>query len=221
MKIDIEAIEPGRREEFLLDHFHKLEASATLDGCTPHSWACFINSMSLARRATEMLFDINSNNEDGSTALTWAKNSEFTKYLVDIGATVSFEFPNDGMTSLHFASANGCADQLEVLLEEADGKNFLEKFDWNGRTPLCVAVESGHYGVVKYLLDRGADPNAYDESHAGYSILQRALRQGFVRISSILIREGADPSWTPGLTPFPYEIAKKERIYDLLREALH
>jgi ankyrin repeat protein len=59
-------------------------------------------------------------------------------------------------------------------------------------TPLVVAAEHGHAGVVRLLLERGADVNASD--YYNYTALNNAARQGHEEVVSILLSCGANSS---------------------------
>ena len=58
------------------------------------------------------------------------------------------------------------------------------------RTPLYLAAEHGHLGMVKLLLDKGSDVNAQD-NHWG-TALQAASLGGYEQIVKLLINKGAD-----------------------------
>lgn len=65
---------------------------------------------------------------------------------------------------------------------------------------LFYACVRGHVEVVDLLLDAGASPNAYRDSHGpdregdstGISMLHIAIRGGYTRIVESLLRAGAD-----------------------------
>src|SRR5271156_612467 len=59
-----------------------------------------------------------------------------------------------------------------------------------GRTPLAWAAWNGHEGVVKLLLDRGADIEWKDQS--GQTKLVYAIVNGHVAIVKLLLNRGAN-----------------------------
>ena len=67
--------------------------------------------------------------------------------------------PEYQWTPLHWAVRRGDIDRVSALA----GRGNLEARDFQGRTPLHIAVLSGHDDIVKLLLERGADPNAQDQ----------------------------------------------------------
>ena len=70
-------------------------------------------------------------------------------------------------------------------------QNQLEVRDQNGQTPLHKAVRYGHEDVVKYLISRGADPNA--KTSEGSTSLHLATRycrkerKNILQVCSVII----------------------------------
>uniref|UniRef100_A0A0E0BQJ6 Uncharacterized protein n=1 Tax=Oryza glumipatula TaxID=40148 RepID=A0A0E0BQJ6_9ORYZ len=58
-----------------------------------------------------------------------------------------------------------------------------------GMTPLFCAVLDGQEIIVKYFLDKGADPNKKDA--AGFAPLHEAAKKGHVGIARLLLSKGA------------------------------
>ncbi|CAL4943681.1 unnamed protein product [Urochloa decumbens] len=95
----------------------------------------------------------------------------------------------EGLGALHAAAMKGNVDVCRYLVE-------VLKFDINsvsspesGLTPLISAVSEGKVGAVRYLLDKGADPNKQD--HDGYAPLHDAAKGGFDEIARLLLSGGA------------------------------
>ena len=61
--------------------------------------------------------------------------------------------------------------------------------DKAGVTPLSVASEEGHPGLVKVLIDHGADLEAGERN--GYTPLTRALWRGQKEVVALLQKSGA------------------------------
>mmetsp|Transcript_22101 Transcript_22101/g.32942 ORF Transcript_22101/g.32942 Transcript_22101/m.32942 type:complete len:857 (+) Transcript_22101:71-2641(+) len=60
----------------------------------------------------------------------------------------------DSRVPLHLAAANGHLEVCKVLTEyKADPSHR----DHSGRTPILEAVEAGHKGIIKFLLQRGGE----------------------------------------------------------------
>ena len=95
-------------------------------------------------------------------------------------------------TSLFVAAENGNEDIVEVLIECE--KVGLEIPDMHGTTPLGVAADRNHEGVVRRLLgaSRPANPNARDEN--GQTPLFNAAFYGHLGIVELLLdAPGIDP----------------------------
>jgi ankyrin repeat protein len=93
----------------------------------------------------------------------------------------------------------GDVDEAARLLDAEP--HLLEARDswWNYCTPIMIAAEEGHVGVVRLLLERGADVNASNkDSHptfpflAGCTALLLGALEGHEEVVSVLLGSGAD-----------------------------
>lgn len=87
---------------------------------------------------------------------------------------------------LFFAAAAGKKSEVEKLVAQQADVNFVVR----GRSPLMEAIERGHQGVVKVLVEAGADANRRGRRSA--TPLERAARDGRLRIVKLLLGHGAD-----------------------------
>ena len=108
--------------------------------------------------------------------------------------------------SITVAAALGDEERARVLLASDDG--LANDQEPGGKRPLSAAAERNHAGIVKRLLDAGADPNLDEGPNCpkGYA-LWAAAHRGFFEIAKMLLEAGADPnadvesSGTPTGTP--------------------
>ena len=139
----------------------------------------------------------------GSTPLIGAtkyNNPEAVKLLLDHNANPNHQ-NQSGISALMLASEQGffecvknlCAGGADVELAPS-GKTALS-MNLSGQTPLFCAAKEGHLDIVRYLLDRGANPNA--TNHYGVSVLWIPCQRGLIRIVELLLERGADPEIAP------------------------
>jgi hypothetical protein len=106
--------------------------------------------------------DVNLGDEQGLTPLyAVAKKGRLAvvRCLVkDLGADVNRR-PKIGSTPLHIVARMGHLDVVHFLVYDLGAD--VNEATKDGSTPLMIAAaEHLHYGIVRYLLKRGADPQA-------------------------------------------------------------
>lgn len=86
-------------------------------------------------------------------------------------------------------------DLVDVREQWTRADSFAHRLPWTrgGGTPLLRAVERGDAGMVRLLLDRGADPDGACTCDGGESPLWVAVVQRETEIVDELLRRGADP----------------------------
>ena len=92
---------------------------------------------------------------------------------------------------MHAAAQSGHTETMELLLKY--GAKINER-DLIGATPLDLAIAAGHIYVVKYLLEKGANPNQ-DMNPLGSPLLF-STSLGFYNfeIMKLLLEAGANPN---------------------------
>ena len=75
---------------------------------------------------------------------------------------------------------------MKMLIEAGA---LIDTLDWDGNSPLSLAVHWGHENIVKLLLEVGASVDMSDRD--GYSLLFLAAQLGNENIVELLIKAGA------------------------------
>lgn len=136
--------------------------------------------------------------KQGMTALHMAAShnqTEIVKMLIDCGANLRCKDDEDS-TPLHAAAAEGSLKVVRNLFEAGarlDGwvtiQSMVTDKDIDGNTCLSLAVENGHYDVVKICLEKRADVNTPNNIYM--HPLHLAAVNGDVRIVRLLVENNA------------------------------
>ncbi|XP_054768825.2 E3 ubiquitin-protein ligase MIB2-like [Lytechinus pictus] len=121
-------------------------------------------------------------------------------------------------TPLHLAAYQGHYQVVELLVK--NGASLDDKDD-DGDTPLADAVHQDNQRIVKYMLERGADPNTTN-TKGGRSPLHIATSKGNTQCLKLLLAKGANPNKQDdvGDTPLHDAIRKTHKeITELLINA--
>ena len=114
-----------------------------------------------------------------------------------------------GLAALHFAARQGAMATTEALIKA--GANVNQQGAGDKTTPLLVAAINGHFDLVSYLLDQGADPNLASiggvtplyavvnvqwQPRSFYPQPRAYLQQkiGYLDLMKKLLDKGADPN---------------------------
>ncbi len=98
-------------------------------------------------------------------------------------------FSNDGFTALHLAAFFGQPAAVEVLLQYAPDVNAVSRNAMKVAV-INAAAASRNLGVVKLVLQAGANPDA--QQQAGYTALHEAAVNNNAELAGELLRAGAD-----------------------------
>lgn len=104
--------------------------------------------------------------------------------------------PHGGETALMFAARAGDLESAKLLV--AAGAHVNDADAW-GVSATTLAAHSGFTGLVKFLLEHGADPNAAPN---GFTALHEAIMRRDEEMVAALLEHHADPNaplrtWTP------------------------
>lgn len=97
----------------------------------------------------------------------------------------------NGQTALHLCCEYDQLDCLSVALSCSSSSTCLEIRNYEGLSPLHLAVLRGHKGLARMLLDAGADINAMDIK-SGQSPLMHAVESNNTDMVHFLIESGCD-----------------------------
>ncbi|XP_054477801.1 B-cell lymphoma 3 protein homolog [Anoplopoma fimbria] len=97
----------------------------------------------------------------------------------------------NGQTALHLCCEYDQPHCLSVVLSHSQSSTCLESRNYEGLSPLHLAVLRGHIDLARMLLDAGADINAMDIK-SGQSPLMHAVESNNADMVHFLIERGCD-----------------------------
>jgi len=132
--------------------------SVDADGTPALMAATLFGGADLVKLLLDRGADPNRAGVGGTTALMWAvPNLEKVRLLVDHGANVNARSETDRTAFLVAASYPRTLDVLRLLLDRGAD---LRAQDRAGATALALAVRSADVDVVRFLADKGLEPNS-------------------------------------------------------------
>lgn len=112
--------------------------------------------------------------------------------LLDGEPELARAWSRDGFTALHLAAFFGREDAARVLLDRGAQVDLVARNPTIHVTPLQSAAARAHAGIVKLLLEHGADPNAAQDG--GFTPLHAAAGNDDRESVEALLEAGADPA---------------------------
>ena len=158
---------------------------------SPLADAAMHRDKALVRKLLAQKAEVNAPQPDGTTALTWAVQSDDVE-LVDllIAAGANVKAANlDGATPLYLASQNGNAVILERLLRA--GADVNGRFLSTGETALMEASRAGKVEAIQVLLSHKADVHAKETLRATTALMWAAA-EGHADAIRVLLEHAAD-----------------------------
>jgi ankyrin repeat protein len=133
---------------------HLINATDSDKGALLH-YAAKYDQLDVAKLLLLRHANVNTRNECGSTALSYAQNEAMIRLLIDHGANVKARCYNK-QTALHLVYNEACARILIEHGAEVDSKNSF------GCTPLLIQARDGDIAIFKLLLACGANAKSTD-----------------------------------------------------------
>jgi ankyrin repeat protein len=125
--------------------------------------------------------------------------------LLDAEPELVTAWSPDGFTALHLAAFFGQEDAAKILVERGAEVSLVARNANIHVTPLHSAAAGSHPGIVKLLLEHGADPNAAQDG--GFTPLHSAAQNDDVDSVESLIEAGADPRLANDEGKKPFDLA--------------
>ena len=179
------------------------------DGNTLLHWAVLKGKPTLVSALVDHGVDINALNARGVTALFYASmlgDGSMVSLLVDQGARVNLHSMGSDAPTEHAVTQR--TDLIDIELEK-EIKLVC--------TPVQAATVQGHFRVVLYLVQKGADVNI--PAHNGNTALHYACMKSFVGLASFLVESGAALDARNDAGAVPADVAE-DGMKDLLFEAV-
>jgi uncharacterized protein len=192
-------------------------------GSTPLHCAAFLGDETLVMFMIKNGADVMTKDGNGDTAIHLLMlNGDDEDDLLEIlrysGVTGSSSGCN-GNTLLHIAAGYNLEETVEFFLKNV-GADIMNIKNNVGNTPLHIAADQNRNGVIKILLDNGADVKSTND--LGETPLHLAVFEDDIDAVQILLDAGADESCETivGDTPWDYAARyNKGNVCDQLEDA--
>lgn len=167
---------------------------------------------------------IDANDEDytGNTTIHLAVgqgNLAITELLIEYGANIK-AINKEGRTPLHLAIEERRYDIAELLIEKSKEQNTEEATldlvnitDYEGISPLYIAVVKGDTEIIRMLIEKKAFLNIRDNS--GWTPLHVTAKNNDDVVMKLLLESGADTNPTNDLGETPLMIALTESNFEI------
>ena len=119
-------------------------------------------------------------------------NMDVLKYYQSLNIDLKDKALKDGWTIMITAAGDGTLEMFKYLVETMKFPTDDKTID--NYSEFLAAVNNSNAPIVKYLLEKGANPN--EKNMLGESALIIASKEGSSEVSSLLLHKGADKNIT-------------------------
>jgi ankyrin repeat protein len=119
---------------------------------------------------------------------------------------------------IHDAAATGRVDRVKELVEK--DPTLANAYSPDGFPVLALASVFGHFDVVRYLAEKGADINAAATNGTGYNALTGAVAGGHTSLVRWLLESGANVNYRYGAGYSPLLTAAANGHREIVRQLL-
>ncbi len=123
-----------------------------------------------------------------SSVFNIVNESTIDKLVSSFSSNNADQIDEHGWTPLMHASWNGDLEKASLLIDEGADVNMADE---SGNTPLHLAVQEGHFSLVKLLMESGALASLNKSTDDNESPLYLAAENGHIHIFSYLVDAGA------------------------------
>jgi ankyrin repeat protein len=152
-------------------------------------------------------------NEQGQSAVlaaVYSGRTEVRDFLIAHGAGPRLEF--------HEAVAAGQMERVEHFVDK--DADLARAYSPDGFPAVALAAAFGHFAIVKYLFEKGADLTAVATNGTGYNALTGAVASGREEIAIWLLENGADANYRYGAGYTPLLTAAANGHLNIVKDLL-
>ncbi|XP_028407711.1 nuclear factor NF-kappa-B p105 subunit-like [Dendronephthya gigantea] len=151
------------------------------------------------------------------------RQDRIVERLVDHGANVELVDRN-GQTCIHLACQQGDLKSLRAIFKQRPSKpeltkklpEILETRNFDGLTPLCIAVKANHVEIVKELIMLDVDVNAID-TKSGNTALHLAVEgNNLAMLACLLFKGKSNPNAMSYNGSTPLHIAAGLKLHPII-----
>ncbi|CAK7318496.1 E3 ubiquitin-protein ligase MIB2 [Vulpes lagopus] len=151
---------------------HPEQVDTKNQGRTALQVAAYLGQVELVRLLLQARAGMDLADDEGNTALHYAALGAVRRILARARQLVDAK-KEDGFTALHLAALNNHREVAQILIRE--GRCDVNVRNRKLQSPLHLAVQQAHVGLVPLLVDAGCSVNAEDEE--GDTALHVALQR--------------------------------------------